>query len=464
MRIPPSTAHHTASRCRAGTAIPLALAGLLTLAAAWVACKPRNEAPLLADGVLVVLTRNAPTTYYENRSGEPTGLEHDLTLAFARSLNLRVEFKVLDGVDEILEALRRGEGHLAAAGLTRTEEREREFIIGPAYQSIQELVVCRKGVAVAELADLVGKEVIIIADSSYEESLEEVRRDHPELTWATTRHYSTEQLLRQVWEGRIDCTVADSNIVALNRKHFPELEAPLALGGETSLVWLLNRDSAQLAEPLETWLAAYRDSGRLRAQLDKYYGYVAEFDYYDTKVFFARVDERLPRYRPLFEEAEMRHGVPWQLLAAISYQESHWDPQAVSPTGVRGLMMLTRTTAEQMGVSNRLDPEQSVLAGARYLRRLTNRIPPYIESPDRVWMALAAYNVGFGHLQDARMLAVELGENPNRWHGVKEVLPYLSQKKYYRRLRHGYARGHEPVIFVQRVRNYYNLLRAQVQI
>ena len=177
-----------------------------------------------------------------------------------------------------------------------------------------------------------------------------------------------------------------------------------------------------------------------------------------TRRFLGHMATRLPQYRPLFRAAEERHGIPWRLLASQSYQESYWDPRAKSPTGVRGLMMLTRTTAAELGIQNRLDPAQSIRGGARYLAHLRKRLPSSIEDPHRTWIALAAYDVGLGHIKDARVLAVRMGKNPDLWPDLESVLPLLSQKKYYRTLRHGYARGKEPVQYVQRIQRYHSLM------
>lgn len=433
-----------------------------TLAAALVAgcgAPPPEEPvePWPPGSELVVLTRNAPTTYFIDREGHPAGIEYELASAFARQRGLTLRFRVLDSVDEVLTALERGRGDVAAAGLTRTETRAERFLSGPEYQEIEELAVCHPSLGIDAPEELVGSEVVIEASTSYQETLTGLRQRFPELEWSTTGERSTEQLLQEVAAGELECTVADSNIVALDRRFLPPVQT-FPLGAENSLVWLLPKGAEPLREAISGWLERYRRSGRLQALMERYYAHVEDFDPYDTMLFFRRVDERLPRYRQLFLDAAADTGLPWTLLAALSYQESHWDPEARSPTGVRGLMMLTRTTAEAMGIEDRTDPEQSILAGARYLRRCLDRVPAYVQSPDRLWMALAGYNVGLAHLEDARMLAVDLDHNPNTWSGVKMVLPKLAQKRYYQHLRHGYARGYEPVIYVERIRNYYDLL------
>ena len=448
---------HTTSHCSQSTRAVLIL--LLWLAATGCAQDPADRDP----GDLVVLTRNAATTYYTDRDGELAGPEYEMASAFAKSVNRQVHFEVLDSIDEIVRALEEGRGDVAAAGLTRTVAREQRFVTGPPYQAVEETVVCRSGIVLQDVTELPGLEIGIIANSSYEETLTELRERVPELRWNAITDEATEQVLRRVAEGDLDCTVADSNILAIHQRYLPELKTALTLGTEKELVWLLPAGSERLVELLDAWFENYRASGELAVLMNRYYGHLNQFDPYDVRVFARRVDSRLPQYRNFFEQAAEETGLEWTLLAAQAYQESHWEPEAISPTGVRGIMMLTRPTAASLGVENRLDPSASILGGARYLSQRLERIPLHVSVQDRLWMALAAYNIGQSHLRDARMLAVMLGENPNTWTGVKEVLPRLSQGRYHQQLPAGYARGLEAVIYIERIRNYHDLLLELVK-
>lgn len=409
---------------------------------------------------LVVLTRNAPTTYFLDRDSQPTGPEYEMATAFAAYIGRPVRFEVLDSVGAILDALESGRGNLAAAGLTLTPQREARFLVGPYYQEVEEQLVCHPDVGVREAADLSGLRLAVVDRSSYQETLEALRENLKALAWESVSDRSTEQLLYEVGEHTIDCTVADSNIVAIHRRYLPRIESALVVGTEKKLVWMLPPGEAALADRLAQWMASYRATGELARVQNRYYGHLDQFDPYDVAVFTRRVEDRLPRFKPLFEEASQASSLPWTMLAAMSYQESQWDPAATSATGVRGIMMLTRVTAGALGVSNRLDPMESILAGVEYLRQRMDLIPSYVPHPDRLWMGLAAYNVGQSHLRDARMLAVRLGENPNTWAGVKATLPRLAQRRYYQSLPAGYARGLEPVIYVERVRHYQDILEA----
>ena len=179
---------------------------------------------------------------------------------------------------------------------------------------------------------------------------------------------------------------------------------------------------------------------------------------FDEQKFIRHIKTRLPMYREEFKEAGGKYGLSWVLLAAQAYQESHWNRNAKSPTGVRGLMMLTRDTASDMGIKNRLDPQKSIKGGARYLARLFKRVPKNVRPEDRMLFALAAYNVGMGHVKDAQLLAKRLDKDPTRWDSIKTVLPLLAKKKYYKTLPNRYARGWEPVQYVKRIRAYRKIL------
>lgn len=408
---------------------------------------------------LIVVTRNAPTTYYELHD-EFVGPEYDLTQAFAASLDVEVQYLIKDSTSEVLAAVQNGEAHIAAAGLTRTQQRENQLLFGPIYQEVQQQLLCRRGGATPrQVSELVGLQIHIPEATSYDENLQNLKQTHAELSWQTINDKSTEELIELVWQKQIDCTVADSNIVAINRRYFPEVRVRFNITEPEPLAWAMSKDASSLQHAIEDWFNEFRQNGKLDELLERYYGHIDEFDYVDTSRFISRINTILPKYKPHFVAAANEFKIDWLQLAAQSYQESHWRARARSPTGVRGIMMLTLTTAEEMGVSSRLDPLQSIKGGARYYKNLYDRVPDPVNDPDRAWIALAAYNVGMGHIHDARQLAQRLGKDPDRWADLSTVLPLLSHKKYYTTLKHGYARGREPVTYVQRIRDYQDILR-----
>lgn len=414
-------------------------------------------------GELIVLTRNAPTIYYLGRDGF-SGPAHDMTTSFAHFLGVKVRYKVLDSIHQILSALQAGEGDIAAAGLTETPMRKRRFLAGPRYQQVRQQVVCRRGgVQPDDVKDLVGIRLAVVGHSSYVAKLRSLQKRLPKLSWKAVNDVDTEELLDRVWQRKIDCTIADSNIVKINRRYHPELTVAFNLTAPQPLVWYMPHGADALRKAVRKWFAGYRSSGALANMIERYYGFVRLFDYVDIRSYMRSIRRRLPQYRSMFKRAARRYQVRWTLLAAQAYQESKWNPRATSPTGVRGIMMLTRSTARQLGVTNRLHPRASILGGAKYLAELRRRLPADLHEPDRTWVALAAYNVGMGHIYDARTLARKLGKDPNSWHDLKEVLPLLSHRHYYRHLRYGYARGEESVQYVARIRNFEDILERQLK-
>ena len=201
-----------------------------------------------------------------------------------------------------------------------------------------------------------------------------------------------------------------------------------------------------------------KNNGKLNQIIERTYGHVSDFDYVGTLLFKRHIAKRLPKYLELFKKHAEINNLDWRLLAAMSYQESHWIPNAKSPTGVRGLMMLTQATAEQMGVKDRLSAEGSIRGGAKYYAQMHKRINDNVTSPDREWMALAAYNVGLYHLRDALKITKQKNKDPNHWSDVKHSLPLLAKRKWYKKTAHGYARGWEPVQYVENIRSYYDIL------
>ncbi len=372
--------------------------------------------------------------------------------------------KIYNNNSEILEAIRRGEGDLAAAGLMRLPQLLNEFRFGPVYQEVDQQVVCRRGGRRPNNFLQLAKTNLLITDTGgIEARLQELRGIVPDLTWKVEPDLSTEQILEMVWKGEVDCTVGDANIVAINRRFYPELVVKFPIGVAQSLSWVLPRRALLLQQELTFWFQKIKKNGQLEALFDRYYGHVVshhdEYDYVDNRRFLLRIRKRLPKYRAWLEEAGERNEIPWRLLAAQAYQESHWEPDAKSRTGVRGIMMLTQITAKALGVKNRLDPKESIFAGSWYLADLRRRLPEEIQEPDRTWIALAAYNIGMGHVIDARQLSRKQGKNPALWREFRTILPLLSQAKYYKKLKRGYARGLEPVRYVQQIRRYLDLLK-----
>ena len=413
---------------------------------------------VLEEGELRVVTRHSATTYFQGPDG-PGGVEYELARKFADLLGLKLKVVAAANVEGVLDTLAAGEADLAAAGLTVTEARQKRFRFTPPYQQVREQVVYRSGTPRPDDLQDMAAPIEVVAGSSHAERLRRLHSETPGMEWIENGGLDIGDLLHLVSEGVVDYAVADSNEFRLNRRYYPELRTAFNLTEPQPLAWAFPKDEDDsLYRAAVAFFERIRADGELQHVLDRYYGHIDSFDYVGMRVFQRHFRERLPTYRYLFEAAAEETGLEWQLLAAVAYQESHWDPNAVSPTGVRGLMMLTQATASQVGVADRTDPPQSIRGGARYLDHLMAKIPERIGEPDRLWLALAAYNVGFQHLEDARILTESQGGNPDRWADVKKRLPLLRKKKWYQQTDHGYARGDEAAQYVENIRTYHDIL------
>lgn len=425
------------------------------------ACQPTP--PLLEQikqqGELVVATQTGPTTYYRELDRE-TGFEFELARSFADFLDVELRVVTYDDLGTLLQDVRRGKVHLAAAGLTITPERSSQFRFSSPYQQVTQDIVYRLGTGRPDgLADLAGRRIVALANSSHAEHLARLQNEHPQLQWDAIPNATALHLLQMVNEGKADLAVMDSNVFLSYRSLFPELRKAFEIKKSQPLAWAFSAtQDASLFTMAELFFSQEHESGALEAMRVRFFGH-RDFDYVGARTFLTHMDSRLTKYEDDFRTVAREVGVDWRLLAAIGYQESLWNPNAISPTGVRGLMQLTELTASEMGISDRRDATQSIYAGARYFKKLYARLPQEITEPHRAWFALAAYNAGYGHLMDARRLARQAGRDQNDWFAVREYLPLLLQPEYYSRTRHGYARaGAESVIYVRNVRRYYDAL------
>nr|WP_156896305.1 membrane-bound lytic murein transglycosylase MltF [Aestuariibacter salexigens] len=427
---------------------------------ALVACttpSQQNHLQRIIDtGVLKVGTQFGRSTYYNGATG-PEGFEYELAAGFADYLGVRLEVFAYYNLGELFPQVQNGHIDLVAAGISMTPERQQQYRFGPAYQDVSQKLVFKQGAdRPRRVEDLTG-ELIVVAESSHAETLRSHQSELSSLNWRETENMDPEELLELVATGELDYTIADSNILAVMRRRYPDLSIGFTIAPEQGVAWMLSDDhNDALLAALVEYFGIIQNNGQLAALEDKYFGHIRQFNYVDTREFIKAAKTVLPEYKALFQA--YAQDLDWRLIAAMSYQESHWDPRAKSPTGVRGMMMLTLATAKDWDVTSRLDAEQSIRGGAEYFASLLRRIPDRIEAPDRIWLAMAAYNIGLGHLEDARVLTQRYGGNPDMWIDVKQHLPLLRQKKHYRTTRYGYARGDEAVTYVDNIRRYYDTL------
>ncbi|MBS0395313.1 MAG: membrane-bound lytic murein transglycosylase MltF [Proteobacteria bacterium] len=407
-------------------------------------------------GVLKVATRNSPTAYYLGAQG-PEGPEFDLASRFARELGVPVRFVTLPSAAAVLDEVASGRAHIGAAGLAVVPAWERRVAFSRPYQRVRRHLIHRRDRPRPESLEALGaRSLEVVAGSAHAAALAELARQIPTLHYTTIEGGDTLDLLDRVWTGDLDTTIADRNEFSLTRNFHPELRIAFNLPGTSDLAWALPRGDAALAARVDAFIVEIEPD--MPALVQRYYAPDERFDYAGARQLVHDAEDRLPALKPHFEASAREFGEDWRVLAAIGYQESRWDPGAVSPTGVRGIMMLTAETAEALGVEDRADPAQSIRGGAVYLHQMRESMPARIPEPDRTWLALAAYNIGYGHLEDARVLAQSHGKDPDSWQDVRDFLPLLAQERYYVSLKRGYARGWEAAHFVDNVRSYLDVL------
>lgn len=442
------------------------IAGLLILITASIcSCGERPPPNKQRDpNVITFVTINSPNTYYINSDQEFAGLEYDLAKAFLTFLDngKQVEFIVVDSVQEAIETLVNNKADIAAADLTATEAREKIIDFSTPYQNVQQQVVYNKQLTqkpARNIKRLVGKELVVPASTSFVERLKEYTKDEPALQWVAREEMHSENILEEVADGKVEYTIADDHLVSVLKNFHPNLRVAFSFGKAEKIAWGFGKDrKPKLLLEVNAFFSKIKHDGTLRNLIDRYHGNSKRLKPLDVNAFLKRSHVRLPPYKKLFKEAQEITNIDWRMLAALSYQESHWDTFNTSPTNVRGLMMLTEVTSDRMGVKNRLDPKESIPAGAKYLNLMIDTIPDRVPFPDRIYMALASYNVGYAHVEDARVLAQRLGLSPNTWVDVKKALLKLNNPKYYNKAKYGYCRCAQPVIYVESIRSYFKIL------
>ncbi|MGD8202608.1 membrane-bound lytic murein transglycosylase MltF [Pantoea sp. FN0305] len=419
----------------------------------WYGGTQDKIAQIKSRGVLRISTINSPLTYYTVNNA-PAGMDYELAKRFADYLGVTLQVTVRQNLNDLFDDLDDGEADMLAAGLIYNSERLARFRTGPSYYSVSQQLVYRIGTPRPKnLGNLKGR-LTVASGSAYMSTLRNVKENqYPDLDWAISTDQGPKALLEAVADGELDYTIGDSVTIGLLQRIHPQLAVAFDITDEEPVTWYMQReeDDSLYAAMLD-FFSQMEEEGAMARLEEKYLGHVGAFDYVDTRTFLRAIDDTLPGIRPLFERYAKE--IDWRLLAAISYQESHWNPQATSPTGVRGLMMLTRNTADSLAVSDRLDPEQSIRGGSEYLQRMMEKVPSTVPEDERIWFALAAYNMGYAHILDVRKLTEKQGGNPDSWADVKLRLPMLSQKRYYSQTTYGYARGHEAYNYVENIRKY----------
>ncbi|HUW36700.1 MAG TPA: membrane-bound lytic murein transglycosylase MltF [Rhodocyclaceae bacterium] len=434
---------------------------LLALAVVALAgCSARLDPPE-QRGELVVAVRDTPGYYQEEDGSRSSGFEHDLVKLFGRELGVKTRFVVTRDHAELLQLLRRGKVHFAAVAVPSAASDAADDLryTSPLREADQLLVQRADSIPLDDPGELVGKTIEVLAGSPQEAALSAMNGGRPPFKLAALTGITEVDLLERVSRHESKLAATDASHFAIAQNYFPNLQVAQKLPGSVSFAWAFGRDAdPALFQRAQAFIERVRRDGTLARINDRYFGHIRRINRIGISDFLERIATLLPHYQRDFQAAQEVTGIDWRLLAALAYQESGWDPLATSFTGVRGMMMLTDDTADRMHVDNRLDPKQSIAAGAKYLAELIDELPAKVKQPDRTWLALAAYNLGQGHMNGARAIAVGLKRDPDSWYEMKKVLPLMARQKYYERLKSGRARGGEAVIMVENVRSFYDIL------
>ena len=435
--------------------VTLLLAVALWPSIPWFGKAENRIAAIQERGELRVSTLSSPLIY-DDINGKTIGLDYELAQLFADYLGVKLKVTVRQNINQLFDDLDHDRADILAAGLVYNSERSKNYQPGPTYYSVSQQVVYRVGsLRPRSLADITDQQLTIAPGHVVIDDLRALKENkYPNLSWTVDPKLGTTELLEQVKDKKLAYTIADSVAISLFQRVHPEIAVALDVTDEQPVTWFTQLDDDQtVSAAMLDFFNSINEDGTLTRLEEKYLGHGDDFDYVDTRSFLRAVDSVLPDLQPLFEKYAQE--IDWKLLAAISYQESHWDAQATSPTGVRGLMMLTKNTAQSLGISDRTDAEQSISGGAQYLQDMMAKVPETVPEGERIWFALAAYNMGYAHMLDARTLTAKTKGNPDSWSDVKQRLPLLSQKQWYQKLTYGYARGHEAYAYVENIRKYH---------
>jgi membrane-bound lytic murein transglycosylase F len=422
----------------------------------------RNEAlkKIEESGTITFITRNNAHCYYTYRD-QDMGFEYDLAKAFADFLGVELKMKVSESWDQLLPSLDKGVGEVLAASMTVTPSRSEMADFSVEYLSVQQMVVVHKNnMEIQGMDDLEGESIHVRRGTSYEERLRALKKEGMDVGIVLHEDALTEALIEDVSRGKIDVTIADSNVALLNRRYYPDIRIAFPVEKPQSLGWAVRNREKALLKKINKFFETIKQDGTFDDIYNRYYANVESFDHLNIIRFQERIETRLPRYKKTIKEAATLYGFDWRLIAALVYQESQFNPWAKSFSGVRGLMQLTLPTAQEMGIQNRLNPQESIMGGVRYFKQLHDLYDKAPE-PDRTFIALAAYNVGKGHVLDARRIASRKNLDPNKWSSLEKTLPLLSKPRYYMKSRFGYCRGREPVFHVQNILTYYDILKRE---
>jgi len=410
-----------------------------------------------ASHIIRVITTPSINTYYESING-PDGMEFQLIKSFAELHQMQLHIILTNNTDAIYSALDEGLADIALIGQPISETKQNTYHQSPSYREVSTVVVGKQTRSQHLKTDQLAHKRILAQDTEANRfKYRQLKASTPNIEWKFSKE-KLNTLFKWVNNGQADYLITDSQTFAVKHPRYPSLTSHELFAPENVAIIYSRSTPDMIKTALNVYIDDISQSGELALLIERYYGHTKDINNNAYRSFSHLMRNRLPGMESEFRRVAREYDIDWRLLAAIAYQESHWDPEATSPTGVRGLMMLTHNTAAEMGVDDRLNPNQSLRGGAKYFKKILKNLPDSIAEQDRNWFALAAYNIGIGHLYDAMSLTKRNQKNASTWLDVKQHLPLLAQKEWIPLTRYGYARGKEPVKYVHNIRRYYDIL------
>lgn len=381
----------------------------------------------------------------------PKSLEKDLMFQFAKDYSLKINFISFKTINQAETLLSLQKADLV---FTRIPAKNLNFAdnYSLVYDDLKLSVIC-SGPFQAATDLYIPNQYFDLAEN------ENFNSTFTNLHWAKSAA-SAMQLNKQALKQNGFCYVTDTRLAKKAALISPSLKVVWTTKKPEPVAWVTRQDLKELNHLVQFWFQNLVRQNQIRKFWDPYERVDFSMSALANKRFEKDIQAKLPMWQDMFEKYAHKNQIPWTLLAAVAYQESKWDSDARSYTGVRGLMQITTSTAEHLGIEDRQDPEQSIEGGAFYLKYLFKKTPKNLSAYERWAQALAAYNIGWAHIRDARLLAKALNTDSNRWLRFKKVLPLLAQESYYRDLSFGPARGDETVEFVDQVFGYTEVLNA----
>lgn len=411
-------------------------------------------------GILRLITDNSINTYYYY-NGQPTGFEYEIAVAFADFLNVELDV-VVPGWNNMFTCLEQGKGDFIASGLVITREGIEKVNFSIPYMTIRQHVIHhQKDSGPGKIEDLTSLTLHVNRETSYHSRLSELKKSGIPLNYILYDNVSTEELIRMVHDKEIKYTIASNTIALMSQRYYPDIRIGIPIQEKESLAWAVRKKDPEMLEQVNKFFLYANETGLIKKISDQYFSNIKDSDPLDLKKFHKRVETRLPEYKQLIHKEAMKYGFDWKLIAAIVYQESQFDPDATSVNNIKGLMQVTSVAAEEMGISDRLKPSESITAGIRYFDKMIKKFDYLGDDHERISFALASYNVGYGHVSDAVKIAEDMGLDSTKWHNLKKTLPLLSKSSYYTKARYGYTRGWESVQYVERILTYYDILKQK---